>query len=274
MFTCADTELWMRLSSLLHYGGTSALQKLWKDSTVTGIQPNGAAIYNKIVATIRRNQVFAPQRHLVFPSNGHTDVTKFDISLHVKLLLELNVFGTPDFQKSHNLPPLDLTLPTTTVAAKTIGDFLQYLKDARNFLLHHEPISISQNDFDIYWDNIEKILTGLRYNVAKVAELKTGLISCDSHFIYSVALSKALYQEAQLKRIQTGIMQLAAVGSTGVPLNLASIMNKLDQVDVNVNDAKNDIVEELRALDKKVLKGLDELREDSKKTAKGKLLQN
>ena len=198
-----------------------------------------------LVASIKKNQVFAPQRPIVFPANGQTDITKFDISLHVKLLLELNVCKTNAFKKSPNLLPLDTSKQNLPVGTATVGDFLQHLKDMRNFLLHHSPTSIQQHDFERYWKLMEDILKGLKYDVTNIADLKGGYIPYDSHFIHAITLSKIEYQGKCLEEIKAGLLKLT---TADMPKTLGSIQNKLDEGHKIATKTKDEILNKVASV--------------------------
>ena len=228
------------------------------NTTLTGVQPSPSAIYNQIVAVIKLKQVFAPQRPIVFPPNGQTDITKFDISLHVKLLLELNVFKTPHFQRTPNLLPFNMSQLTLPFGASTVADYLEFLKIARNFLLHHSPTSINLQDFHHYWNLIEMILIGLKYDVNNIKDLKSGFIAFESRFTYAITLSKIDIQDVYLKDIKVNMASYHADDSR----DFTSILVKLDQSEKKLTEVKEEVVEKVDLAAKGVRSKIDEAKNE------------
>ena len=47
-FSVKDTELWMRLSAGIHFGGSAALNKIWRNGRHTGLPTNQRRIYQSL----------------------------------------------------------------------------------------------------------------------------------------------------------------------------------------------------------------------------------
>ena len=165
-----DTQYWSRLSTAAYFGGSKALYEIWKDPKRRGpgIPNSQAKLYQYLngIPSIK-SCISKGQLQLVLPSNKRTDVSRFDVTISAALLLHVTWI-----KPSPNLTPLKIDDPSSVKNAKSDGDFISYIRDFRNALLHYEPTKISEQQFNDYWSILEQILQGLQYDVANIAELK------------------------------------------------------------------------------------------------------
>ena len=146
-FTVPGCEYWMRIVVGMHYGGADALSGLWRDNSITGLP----FVYNDSTAAQQRLYQLLDTRNprgkrvvsvmksmepVVFPASKQTDIRRFDVTLHASLLLNNNV---TQIRQSPALPSLDMDNPQCLAHLTCIGDFVSYLKQARNYLIHNDP---------------------------------------------------------------------------------------------------------------------------------------
>ena len=140
--TVDQTEYWVRLIALAHYGGSKALEGIWKDSNLTGLPTDPAALYQYLdgMRTVQNTRRLAKnldrqQMKIVFPATQQTNIANFDITLTCKLILDTKL--TP-IKKSGNLTRFDLNNPVQlTLPNLQLGDYISFLRDIRNKINGH-----------------------------------------------------------------------------------------------------------------------------------------
>ena len=194
MITLEDTDFWMRLVAAVQYGGAAACVKLWNRGGVEFLPkynilhnaiPNGAAELYKAFSKIseklksegkkgKKLTRFSYQSKMVLPESGETELRFFDVTLHVELLMTLTTIKDEVTPNRRSLEKLDVEMDILDMPAgfNKVGDCLEYLRELRNFLIHYPAREMSEEDFHMYWDFLEKILEGLDYEKEYIADLK------------------------------------------------------------------------------------------------------
>ena len=142
-------QKWCRLVILIQDGGEfvckDILSKMGiKDTT------DGAEIYKKLKPY--ENEIIKMtfyQQKALLPDNEVIDTTKMDISLSTHIIQILD--------KTQNYP------------------LISELRRKRNELFHmkEEKRAMTEQLFNYYWDSISRLLTGLRYDINLIKDLKT-----------------------------------------------------------------------------------------------------
>ena len=168
MSTTSSTEYFMRAISLLHEGGSAACCKVWEDKKLTGrtsavttTQKSQQELYTEL-ETIKiqkcgkkvglKKWLYPNQVDLVFPANNMTDVSKWDVTLHANLLLQPEITS---IKTSPQLQKFDFDDPNVCLQSHLqLGDWIFYLREARNLLIHSPPGSIDTIKFENIWKTI------------------------------------------------------------------------------------------------------------------------
>ena len=172
----------MRLAVSMHHYGTGAMldqvhKVLPKDPHLLYIELNNL-LNTRVGRNLIRKRFTTTEQDLMLPVTQQTDSGLFDITLINKIVLACRdaaysfngqAFAIPTglvFDAS-NLPSL---------ATANTGDFLQLLKELRNFILHAPAQEVLEQDFNNLWTFMASIFQALGYNAPELAELEKGSI--------------------------------------------------------------------------------------------------
>ena len=242
----ADTEYWLRITALLHYGGIDALSKLWEDANATGLPVDPTQLYNALDhfrygrnnRGMIRNDLDKSQEALVFPASGQTDVSTFDVTLSSKLLL--HQICSNKIKRSTPAIHLDMANPVVLHNPQNLhlGDYITFLRDARNYAMHHSKNPISKNVFNHYWAVILNVLKGINnYDVNNVRDLKHAPIGTDAKFSNAILYSKLDFLSLEIE----GTKQLIVPYITQQISDSADMKKDITDMSQKVNDIKTSI---------------------------------
>ena len=244
-----DTERWVRVTALMHYGGIDALEKLWNDSNETGLPVDPTQLFIALDSyrygrngkgTIRRD-LDQSQEAIVFPASGITDVSLFDVTLSSKLLLHPICAHKILRTGVH----LDMSNPVILNSQNLhLGDYITFLRDARNFFMHHNRYPISEGAFDNYWATILKILKGiLNYDVNRVKDLKEAVIGAgkfSTAFLYAKMDCFHSDYKVTMNALVPHITKQVSGAADKLKKQLLQFNSKLDDVADNINQLVQD----------------------------------
>ena len=141
-----SSENWLRLVTLIDYAGVHLCKEVLH--TKEGLTTDGAELYQTFkdygIKGLHRKQ-----QEIVFPKNGKTDESKFDITLYTHLIQQM-------FPSTYN-------------------ELIKTLRGIRNDLCHMPDKKISESDFEKQWNIICTELQKHGFN-EPVNELKTGYL--------------------------------------------------------------------------------------------------
>ena len=141
-----SSENWLRLVTLIDYAGVYLCKEVLH--TKEGLATDRAELYQ----TLNHYNITGlnkKQEEIVFPKNGKTDESKFDITLYTHLIQQM-------FSSTYN-------------------DLIRTLRDMRNYLCHMAYKKISESDFQRQWNFVYSKLQKHGFN-EPVNELKTGYL--------------------------------------------------------------------------------------------------
>uniref|UniRef100_A0A7M5WTQ7 Uncharacterized protein n=1 Tax=Clytia hemisphaerica TaxID=252671 RepID=A0A7M5WTQ7_9CNID len=149
----ANYENWLRLMTLIHYVGFEICKNILHN--IEKLPVNGAQLYlalfrrqrefNKL---LRKQVLHQDQFDLIFPANGSTDITQFDITLFSLVI-------------------------TVMFGKKKYKVIVNELKKWRNEEFHQGEILMNQVDFNAKWNAFLLLATPYGVNVGKFVDLKT-----------------------------------------------------------------------------------------------------
>ena len=139
-----NSERWLRLVTLIDHAGMHLCEEVLH--TQEGLPYDGKQLYCRL-KIYKDKMRFKDQKEILYPSNGITDETKFDIALYTSLIQVM--FGSK------------------------YDALIKDLRDKRNELHHMANKNMSQSDFDKHWHSTWFMLKGHGFNKV-VADLKTG----------------------------------------------------------------------------------------------------
>ena len=141
-----SSENWLRLVTLVDYAGVHLCKEVLH--TKEGLTTDGAELYQTLKDYSIKG-LYREQQEIVFPKNGKTDESKFDITLYTLLIQQM-------FSSTYN-------------------DLIRTLRDIRNDLCHMSDKKISESGFEKQWNIICTKLKKHGFN-EPVNELKTGYL--------------------------------------------------------------------------------------------------
>ena len=215
--TIEGTEAWMRIMSALHHGGCKALCGVWSDKNLTGLltdvtelEASQRQLFMELDSVkdskgrrVAEKFVMKSMVPIVFPISAKTNIFKFDVTLHTALLLNMTII-----KPTVNLPPFDLDDPTCMTNPQQIGDFILYLKQMRNSIVHLEPQQITHAVFLRYWSLVESILKGINgYDVTRISPLKMQPFKGEGIFSTAYISAQIDLQQSSLHHLGSKILQ-------------------------------------------------------------------
>ena len=240
-----DTERWLRLIALVHFGGIDALKEVLNDPNVTGLPVDQGLLFNFLDGyrygrnnrSTLRNDLDKGQQAIVFPPSGLTDISLFDVTLSSKLLLHQICANM--IKRSNPTIHLDMDNPVVLNNPNLhLGDFITFLRDARNFIIHKDKHPIAENIFNTYWNTILRVLKGIHnYDVTKVKDLKDspiGTAKYSNAFLYAHMAYMQTEFAATMQAMVPHITKEVSCVTGGMKKQLEELNSKLDAVGVNI----------------------------------------
>ena len=146
-------ENWIRLLTLIHCVGLEVCKNIlhhMENLPVDGVQLyqvlNGKRV--EFDRLLRKNVLKQDQYNFIFPGNGVTDISKFDITLFTFVITVM--FGKPKYQQ-------------------LVGE----LRKWRNEEFHQGEIKMTKVDFDIKWNAIFQLVGNYGIDPNNFADLRT-----------------------------------------------------------------------------------------------------
>ena len=228
----------MRLAAAIQFGGAAAMRKWWESGTIKFlphlrgrdtpeiIPIDPFALYKALASMISskgtwtvRQFIFHYQVAIVLPETKKTDIKQFDIKLHTQLLSNIT---TVKLEVTPDLPSLDLDEPEVPTGLQ-LGDYVEYLTQFRNFIMHFPDTNMDRKDFDKYWDLLVVILVGLGYEAEKISDLKEDLPE-NNHEV-EVARTRALVEQASAQVPSTFNNTMIVMN----PIGTRQVMNQMQR---------------------------------------------
>lgn len=146
---------YLRLIRLLFGIATKAVRVMFSYHLSGSLKTLLANKRNDLNKLRERSKIFQEQWQLVFPTNGSPKLERFDLSLLITLLQNLDIIDKPasGWQK----------LPKSNDHSE--GADLVRIKLYRNQIVHHDKPCISNRDYKILWDDLSKAINRISNNV-------------------------------------------------------------------------------------------------------------
>ncbi|XP_066915631.1 E3 ubiquitin-protein ligase DZIP3-like [Clytia hemisphaerica] len=169
-----EIENWLRLATLLHEPLKEAVLAILHNDynhNYVGLPRNPAALN----AELRKEQININQLAkkgvlkkgqvdtLLPPNSNQTDSQTFDITLVIVLIINFTTLPPPKNGWNKKIAAGDFSLSAFVILAR----------DWRNRLLHADPKSIDLNEFNLRWNEGEKIVIGLGFTTYNMNALRT-----------------------------------------------------------------------------------------------------
>ena len=172
-------ENWLRILTFIHFAGWTACKHVLHN--LEHLPINAGQLYNALKAKesqfkkLRsKNIIKQNQYDLIFPANGLTDISKWDITLFTLVIRVM--FGKQKYQM-----------------------LVDELRDWRNENFHKGKVWFSKNEFNQKWNDLLHFFGQYGVNVNRIAKLKKCSLDKKSQYWNAYLDSKLLQNNITVK---------------------------------------------------------------------------